>query len=61
MEEQIEKGKFCSEEQLVQAGYKKNNHGIGLCEIWVLNNGYITWLFRHFSTKIIFDIVTNYN
>ncbi len=61
MEEKIEKGKFCSLEQLAREGYKKNDHGIGCCEIWISINGHVTWLFRNRETYYVEDIVTNYN
>jgi len=61
MEEQIEKGKFCSEEQLIKEGYKKSDHGIGDDQIWFLKNGHSIWLFRNLFTGIIDDLVANYN
>lgn len=61
MEEVIKKGEPYSELELKKFGFKKLDHGIGHCEIWFLNNGHSTWLFRNFSTEIVENIVINFN
>ena len=61
MGEQIEKGKYCSLEQLIKEGYQKKDHGIGEDEIWFLNNGHSTYLFINLFTRIVDNIVINYN
>lgn len=61
MEEKIKEGEPYSDFELIKVGFKKNDHGIGHCEIWFLNNGHSVWLFRNFSTKIVEKIITNYN